>query len=72
MKKERKRVTLEPELEELALFWRPQMRLIVARKFARWARQLRVSAFIMIEQDRAASRRPASLRRVPPKKAALN
>jgi hypothetical protein len=40
-------VTLEPELEEDAALWTPAQRLAAARKFERWARQLRVSAFIL-------------------------
>ena len=41
------RVTLEPELEcEVALFT-PSQRIELARKFERWARQLKVSAFIL-------------------------
>lgn len=43
----RKRVTLEPELEGLAKDWNAEMRRIVARKFKRWARQLEISAEIM-------------------------
>jgi hypothetical protein len=68
----RKRVTLEPELEELATAWPPGMRLVVARKFRRWARQLTVSARIMMQQDRAAGRVRASLPRVPLQKLPWN
>jgi hypothetical protein len=40
-------VTLEPELEEEASLMTPAQRLALARKFERWSRQLRVSAFIL-------------------------
>jgi hypothetical protein len=40
-------VTLEPELEEEAGLLTPAQRLDLARKFERWSRQLRVSAFIL-------------------------
>ena len=70
MKKERCRVKLEPELEAMAVLWSPEMRRIIARKFRRWARQLEVSARIMIQE---ASYRPAKrLRRVRPEKALEN
>ena len=64
------RVTLEPELEcEVGLFTPPQ-RLELARKFERWARQLRVSAFIL---GRAAEPKgPAVLKALPRRKLALN
>jgi hypothetical protein len=70
MKQLPKRVTLEPELEVLAREWNPEMRRVVARKFIRWARQLRVSARIMMLD---ASYRPAKrLRHVSPVKAKRN
>ncbi|MDB6020026.1 MAG: hypothetical protein JWR19_4515 [Pedosphaera sp.] len=43
----RKRVTLEPELEALAVEWDGPMRAILAKKFKRWSRQLDLSAQIM-------------------------
>lgn len=52
----RKRVTLEPELENLAKDWPPEMRRIVAKKFRRWSKQLDVSAYII---SREASFRPS-------------
>lgn len=64
------RVTLEPELEgEVGLFTPPQ-RIELARKFERWARQLRVSAFILGRD--AAPKRPVALRALPRRKLALN
>jgi hypothetical protein len=64
------RVTLEPELEcEVGLFT-PAQRLELARKFERWARQLRVSAFIL-RRD-AEPKRPVALRALPLRKLALN
>jgi len=40
-------VTLEPELEEEAALLTAAQRIELARKFDRWSRQLRVSAFIL-------------------------
>ncbi len=44
-------VTLEPELEEEASLWTPGQRRAFASKLERWARQLRVSAFILERQS---------------------
>jgi hypothetical protein len=64
------RVTLEPELEcEVGLFTPPE-RLELARKFERWARQLRVSAFILRRAQEP--KRPAVLKVLPRRKLALN
>jgi hypothetical protein len=54
-------VTLEPELEEEASLMTPAQRLALARKFERWSRQLRVSAFIL---DRAYAPKPRPFLRV--------
>jgi hypothetical protein len=43
----RKRVTLEPELEEEVALLCPAARKGLARKLRRWARQLEVSAAIL-------------------------
>jgi hypothetical protein len=51
----RPRVELEPELEEIAALWPAAKRFEMARKFRRWARQLRVSGFILFHD----SHRPA-------------
>lgn len=68
--KSRQRVTLEPELEcEVGLFTPPQ-RLELARKFERWARQLRVSAFILGRAEEP--KRPAVLKVLSRRKLALN
>ena len=64
------RVALEPELEEIAAFWPPAKRFEMARKFRRWARQLKVSGFILF-QDAHPAGRPA-LRYVALRKARLN
>ena len=56
----RPRVTLEPALEEQVALMGPGQRLALARVYARWARQLRVSAKIL-EQ-------PAELRKPPLRK----
>jgi hypothetical protein len=45
--KTRARVTLEPELEQVVALYTPGQRMELAWKFERWARQLRVSAFIL-------------------------
>lgn len=64
------RVALEPELEAIAAFWPAAKRFEMARKFRRWARQLRVSGFILFHDSHPASR-PA-LRFVALRKARLN
>ena len=51
-------VTLEPELEEEASLWTPGQRRAFASKLERWARQLRVSAFIL-ERQSAGRQRPS-------------
>jgi len=68
--KKRRRVELEPELEEIAAFWSAAKRFEMSRKFRRWARQLRVSGFILF-QDAHPARRP-SMPFVAPRKARLN
>jgi hypothetical protein len=40
---------MEPELEDLAWSWSPAKRLEAARKMEWWARQLRRSAFILMQ-----------------------
>ena len=65
-----RRVRLEPELEEIAAFWSASKRLEMARKFKRWARQLRVSGVILFRDSHQVSR-PA-LPFVGPRKARLN
>ena len=40
-------VLLEPELQQMAELWSVSKRLAMARVYARWARQLRVSAKIL-------------------------
>ena len=64
-------VTLEPELEEVAALWGPVKRFEMARKFGRWQRQLRISAFIMLHASHPGPKRP-SLPAVGPRKAAQN
>lgn len=48
-------VILEPELEEETALLTPGQRLALARKFQRWARQLEVSANIMLRNQKQAS-----------------
>jgi len=68
--KPRPRVRLEPELEREVALFNPAQRVELARKFERWARQLRVSAFIL--RRAAEPRRPAVLKVLPLRKLALN
>lgn len=65
-----RRVKLEPELEEIAAFWSASKRFEMARKFRRWARQLRVSGFILFHDSHPVS--PPALRFVGLRKAGLN
>lgn len=65
-----RRISLEPELEEVAAFWPAAKRFEMARKFARWARQLRVTAFILFQDSHPASK--PSLPAVALRKARLN
>jgi len=67
----RPRVALEPELEEIAALWPAAKRFEMARKFRRWARQLRVSGFILFH-DSHPTTSPPSLRFVGLRKARLN
>ncbi|MGA2243777.1 MAG: hypothetical protein ABSH48_02160 [Verrucomicrobiota bacterium] len=50
------RVSLEPELEEIACLWPPAKRFEMARKFRRWARQLRISGIILFHDSHPGSR----------------
>jgi len=63
-------VILEPELEEEACLWTPGQRRAFAGKLERWARQLRVSAFIL--ERRAARPRTPSLKAVSVRRQRLN
>lgn len=65
-----RRVKLEPELEAIAAFWPAAKRLEMARKFTRWARQLRISGLILFSDSHRVSR--PVLRFVGPRKARLN
>jgi hypothetical protein len=64
------RVQLEPELEAIAAFWSASKRFEMARKFRRWARQLRVSGFILFQDSHPISR--PVMRFVALRKAGLN
>jgi hypothetical protein len=68
------RVTLEPDLEQEACLLTPEKRLAMAKQFRRWARQLEVSAHIMIADRRRAyaGRRTPSLKAVPKRKLRWN
>ena len=58
------RVRMEPELEEVAGHLNPGDRMLLAGKFARWARQLRVSARVLAAPPSARRSRPRRLRLV--------
>jgi hypothetical protein len=63
-----KKVTLEPELEEIAGGMSAAQCMEMARIYERWARQLRVKARIMMASDSPVSRpahRPPPRRRLP-------
>jgi hypothetical protein len=64
------KVKLELELEELAGQLNAHERVMLAKKFARWARQLFVSAQIL-RRDAQPNPLP-TLPKCPPTKAALN
>jgi len=66
-----KRVTLEPELEEIAALWPAAKRFEAAAKMRRWARQLTVSAKIMC-MDASPSPRRHGVPILPQRKAVLN
>ena len=66
----KKRVTLEPALEEIAQGLNASQRRALAKKFDRWARELKVSAFIL-DRDAAPRPRPV-LRRVSRERQLLN
>jgi hypothetical protein len=65
------RVKLEPELEAIAGDWPPAKRLEMARKLARWSRQLRITGLIILA-DAAPSPRPRTVPCLPARKARLN
>ena len=65
------KVTLEPELEEEVALYTPSQRLELARKMERWARQLRVSAFIL-RRDSCPKRACASIKGLPRRRLLLN
>jgi len=58
------RVTMEPDLERMAAGWAPSVRLEMAARFRRWARQLRLSAVIALADQRPPGR-PRKLRPLP-------
>jgi len=66
------RVKLEPELEEIAGSWPTAKRFEMARKFARWAQQLRISARIMSADARGGRHHQRRLRYLGLRKASLN
>jgi len=67
----RKTVTLEPALERLAGSFTPHQRVMLAKKYFRWAKQLYVSAALLRLQA-AAPRRPLAVPFLPPAKARKN
>ena len=63
-------VTLEPELEREVALYTPAQRMELARKLKRWARQLRVSAFILRRAREPRAR--VALRVLPRRRLSLN
>lgn len=74
MKTEKKfcRVTLEPELEEIAALWPAAKRFEVADKLKRWAKQLKISALIMASDGRGPGPKPVSVPVLSRRRAVLN
>jgi hypothetical protein len=70
--KERKRVILEPELEEIAMLWTASRCLRSGKKFIRWGHQLMMKGKIMLIDQREVPNRPVSLKRLPRRMARLN
>lgn len=68
--KPKKRVIMEPELEAIAGAMDPNQRREMAKKMARWSKQLEFTALIL-ELD-AAPRRPGVLKRVSRRHLLLN
>lgn len=66
------KITLEPELEELAKLWSGETRRVIARKFLRWAHELDRSGCIMIYRANRRGRKVTSLPRSRPLKDVLN
>ena len=64
-------VTLEPALEEEAAMWTPCKRREMARVFARWSHQLKVSADVMDAREKGPFR-PKQRIFLPRAKLALN
>ena len=64
------RVRLEPELEEIAGDLNAWQRRGMARKLRRWARQLEISALILLAD--AAPKPPPALRPIAPRRLVLN
>lgn len=67
----KKRVKLEPELEEFAGDWGPLHCLEVAAVWERWAKQLRMKATIRLRDQSWPKPKPA-LRRVSHRRLLLN
>jgi hypothetical protein len=58
-------VILEPELEQETALFTVHQRRALAQKFRRWARQLDVSAFIMLRNQLAGEAKPPCIKAVP-------
>lgn len=70
MKTKTPTVQLEPELEEIAGHLNAHKRVMLARKFFRWSKQLYVTAQIL--RRHAQPKPPPSLKRCPQRRLALN
>jgi hypothetical protein len=68
--KKRKRITLEPDLEADVAFLNAYQRRALARKFERWAHQLRLSATILLAEQKPKPK--PSLKAVSPRRLRLN
>jgi hypothetical protein len=68
-KRKSSRVQLELPLEIKVATWSPPRRIALAEKLERWARQLRVSAAILLRDEPKPTKR---LKPIPQEKAALN
>ncbi len=71
MRRDRKRVTLEPELEKIAGEWSPLKRIEVGMVYLRWGRELVVSGRVLLHA-RPPERRPRCLRPLPRRRLAQN
>lgn len=70
--KDRKRVILEPELEEIAMLWTANKCLDTGKQLKRWGHQLIVKGRIMLSDARGRKLRRTSPPNLPQGRARLN